>query len=330
MELVLDIASSVEFWRQRYPGYRSPKAAAFDMPTECAHRKKDALLLAPPWLNDTFLAPTNGVLHTLTFEHEHRSQANQFVSHSWKGPIPEGSFYKLKDNLYVESPSFMFLHAASILELAQLVAFGDELCGLYSFDRREVRGFRKRTQPLLSKEQLGYYLQSAIGCRGRKQALKAVRHIVDCSASPMETFDEMTMCLPLNYGGYALYQPLMNFEVPLGFKAARIAKRANCYLDMGYPDFDLDIEHHGKLDHSSPEKVASDRARVNALKEEGYEVVELTYEQVADLFAYEYIIERLARRMNKRLPKDCRGATPQRLALRNSVLSWNRSSGRIR
>ena len=145
----------------------------------------------------------------------------------------------------------------------------------------------------------------------------------------METFDEMTMCLPYRYGGYGIPKPTMNLHVPLTSKAKRIYKRENCYLDMGWPSVLLDVEHHGKLDHSSAQDAVSDRARVNALKEMGYEVVELTFDQVKDLVAYEYIIERIARIHGKRIATRYLGSTPERVALRKELFEWNASYGEI-
>ena len=146
----------------------------------------------------------------------------------------------------------------------------------------------------------------------------------------METFDVMALCLPYRLGGYGLEKPLMNCEVPLTARAARIAKRRKCYLDMGYLKKGLDIEHHGKLDHSSPEDMASDRARVNALKEMKFEVIELTKDQVNDLYAFEYIVQRIARLLGKRIRKEKTGATTARLSFRRDMAIWNQSSGRLR
>ena len=160
--------------------------------------------------------------------------------------------------------------------------------------------------------------------------MSALSHVVDNSASPMETFDILALCLPYRLGGYGLPTPIMNCEVPLSSRAARIAKRHRCFADMCYGTIGLDLEHHGKLDHSSEEDVLSDRARVNALKEMGYEVIELTNDQVRDLMAFEYIIQRIAKLLGKRLKKSRLGATPERLAFRKQAFGWNQSSGRLR
>lgn len=330
MDLVLDIASSAEFWRKRYPLDRAPLPQSLAAPRECASTKREVLSLLPDWVDHSILDSTGGVLHVLDTNATHGRATKQLHVHKWNGPIPENSFFRLNDGVYIESPGFMFLQAAHVLDFASLIAFGDELCGCYSFDEREERGFRRREKSLTSCGQLESYLKQAAGCRGQKLALRALSHMVDGSASPMETFDEMTMCLPYRYGGYGVLKPQMNVRIDLSSRAARIAKRAVCYLDMGYIAFMLDIEHHGKHDHSSLENIASDRARVNALKEMGIEVIELTADQVGDVFAYEYIIQRVCRILGKRLSKDALGATLSRLALRKRVFDWNRSSGMIR
>lgn len=325
---MFDIASSVEFWRKRYPLDRAPKRPSLRLPKQCAHTKADVWALVPE--NEASSLAYYGKLHVLVFDVSEKRETQTHKTHVWSGPLPEGALYELLPGIFIESPEFMFLQAASILDFETLIAFGDELCGHYSFDNREERGFRKRSIPLTSTEKVMQFLLKADGCRGAVSARKALKYVVDHSASPMETFDEMTMCLPCRYGGYGLPTATMNQNVSLTPRAARIANRSECYLDMGYLKCNLDVEHHGKYDHSGDDEKASDRARVNGLKEMGIEVIELTKDQVNDLFAYEYIIERIAFLLRKRLKRSCKGATPARLKLRKALFEWNASSGKIR
>ncbi len=330
MNLVLDIATSAEFWRRIYPVNRAPKNPSSVVPNSCVCTAKEIAELAPSWVTEEFLEALGGCIHVMVFDDSQRRKSDNHVVHSWSGPVPEESFYSLGGNVFVAAPTFMFLVAASLLSTTQLIAFGCELCGLYSFDKRQKRGFRERKTPLLTVAQLEQYLIGAKGCRGFRKAMAALPHVVENSASPMETFDVMALCLPPRLGGYGLDKPLMNPEIPLNRRAARIAKKHVCYPDMCYLAIKLDIEHHGKLDHSDPQDQASDRARVNALKEMGFEVIELTIDQVADLQAFEYIVQRIARLLGKRLRKEILGATTSRLAFRKEVNAWNRSSGRLR
>lgn len=330
MPLVFDIGTSVLFWRLRYPLDRMPQRQACELPTACLTTKKSVTAAKPGWIDAEFLKPAGGVLHVLDINGGHGRRYDSLAVHAWQGPIPPGSFYELKQKVYVESPSFMFLQAGALLNLSQLIAFGDELCGLYSFDAREARGFRKRRCPLITKSELERFIGDARGCRGVGACLKALPFIVERSASPMETFDEMLFCLPYRYGGYGISAPLMNYKVYLDARAARVSKRGKCYLDMGYPQYSLDIEHHGKLDHARPEEAARDVARVNGLREQGFEVIELTAAQVDDLLAFEVIAQRVATITGKRIRSNALGAQPARLALRQSLRSWNASSGLIR
>lgn len=334
MDLVFDIATSAGFWREWYPANRAPKPPEPVVLSQCAFREEDVMRLAPAWAARN-ASPGDGSMHLMVFEPGQRRRSQVHVTHVWSGAVPEGSFYRLGESQVVTSPAFMFLAAGATLSLPALVAFGCELCGCYSFDAREERGFRTRSEPLLTPDQLRLFLAGAQGCRGYRRAVSALPHVVAGSASPMETFDALAMSLPYRLGGYGLAKPAMNYEVKLSEKAARIARRATCYADMCYidtsrADLKIDIEHHGKLDHSSDEDRASDRARVNGLKEMGFEVVELTKDQVYDLVAFEYIVERLAKLLGKRIRKDKLGPIPARLAFRKEVLAWNRSSGRLR
>ena len=162
MELIFDIASSIEFWRQRYPLDRKPQHPEVLAPKTSARRTADIRALLPAWASsEEFLAPTGGTLHVLVLDDTVTRSSHGICKHRWSTPLPEGSLYRLSSNVYIESPEFMFLHAASILEFSQLIAFGDELCGHYSFDRREKRGFRTRSQPLTSKDSLGQFLELA-------------------------------------------------------------------------------------------------------------------------------------------------------------------------
>ena len=135
------------------------------------------------------------------------------------------------------------------------------------------------------------------------------------------------MCLPYRYGGYCLPRPTLNVEMHLGAAASRIARKSVVYPDMYWESINLDVEHHGEYDHSG-EKSSSDRARVNALREEGLEVIELTADQVGNLLAFETIVLRIARMMKKQLDQSKLGPIPERLALRRDLFSWSRNGGR--
>ena len=333
MDLVFDIATSMEFWRRVYPADRVPKPAGSVTMGDCACSRKDVERLLPAWATDDFLAPLGGVVHVTVFDVREKRKSATCVVHVRNGRLPEGSHYRLNDSALIASPAFIFLCAATVLNFSALVALGCELCGFYGFDSSRSRGFRKRRAPLLTVERLRAFLEQARHYRGWKTATRALPFIVERSASPMETFDVLAMCLPYRYGGYSLRKPIMNEAVELTSKAAHVAKRSVCYPDMCYIDakrrLKVDIEHHGKFDHSTDDDWDSDRARVNGLKEMGFEVIELTNSQVKDLETFEIIIQRIAKLIGKQVRKEHCGATPARLEFRRAVIEWNRSYGRL-
>jgi len=173
------------------------------------------------------------------------------------------------------------------------------------------------------------YLARASDRRGAAKALRATSKVVELSASPMETYDEMLLCLPPRLGGYNILLPEMNHPIVLDPRAARIARRDVCYEDMSWLDGMLDVEHHGRLDHSSPEDVMKDRARVTGLQAMGVTVIELTAQQVFDLDAFETIAIDIAKRVGFRIRPQRLGATPARVELRRLVREWNESYGNV-
>jgi len=151
---------------------------------------------------------------------------------------------------------------------------------------------------------------------------------VENSASPAETKDEMLICLPFRYGGYNVLVPELNPEFPLSPAAARFVHKSVLYPDLFWENANLAIEHYGWYDHSGKTKSASDRARVNALKEMGLEVIELTADQVGDLAVFETIVVRIAALVGKLIDPSKLGPLPQRIALRHELSEWNANGGR--
>ena len=328
MLLVYDYVTSRSFWRLAYPADRVPGKPCPTPPLDrIGCNASDVKKAISDWATPELLALDDNRVHLLAFDHNCRRSSRFHEVRSWTGPLPDGSLYDLGTGAYVSSPAFMFLQTAATHSLAETIAFGNELCGRYSFDPFCDRGMRSR-RPLTTIAALKRYVMQAAGCHGYRRAKRAVSHLVENSASPMESTDEMLMCLPYSLGGYGLRKPVMNHPVELSERAARIARRSMCYADICWPDFLLDIEHHGLYDHASNSAFASDRARMNGLAEMGFEVVELTFEQVKDLRSFEFIVLGIAKKLGKRIDRKKLGSTPERTALRNELFAWNRRGGR--
>ena len=328
MIAVLGYETSRSFWRLVYPTSRTP-----GMPDVAAPRSsylcnaRDFKALWPSWLTQEILDLDDGRVHLLAFDWKNRRESPSHVAHVWSGPVPDGSFYDLGTGLYVCSPQFLFLQTAATHSLAQTIAYGDELCGTYSFDPFSERGMRSRKR-LMSLAALRSYTNAAHGCPGHRQACRALQYMVENSASPAETKDEMLICLPFRYGGYNVLVPELNPEFPLSPAAARFVHKSVLYPDLFWENANLAIEHYGWYDHSGETKSTSDRARVNALKEMGLEVIELTADQVGDLVVFETIVLRIAALVGKLIDPSKLGPLPQRIALRHELSEWNANGGR--
>ena len=332
MILVLDDNISQDFWRLVYPPTKSPGTKGLVPPgllkdERWACNEIDVNRMAPRWADEQFLSFGAAKLSCLVPEARFQRESHSHVTRLWSGPLPPDSLYDLGNNVYVPSPAFTFLLMATKTSLAELVAYGMELCGLYAFDAQQARGIRKRAVPLLECSQLASYIDSARGLPGFKRSSNAVRFMADRSASPMETLVEMLFCLPYRLGGYCLPKPSMNFEVPLAQHTRIIAQRSKCYADLCYPKISLDVEYHGEYDHEGRDDFDSDRARINALRILGYEVIELTSEQVGSLRAFEEIVAYIASRLGKRLVLGNLGPTQERISLREALYSWNHRYG---
>ena len=319
------------FWRLVYPRNRKPDGACACVPdSSLAAGAGDVQRFMPGWADESFLKSCGGAIGVLVAGQSSRRRSSWHYGSVWSGAFPEGSFFDCGGGAFVSSPCFTFLQMAAELGLYELIAYGDEICGNYSFDACAPGGIRQRSRPLVTVAQLERYLAAARGCRGHKLAMKALAFIVEGSASPMETVDEMLLCLPYRHGGYSVAGPEMNHRIDLDEKLARLAGRHYCRADICWPDRLLVIEHQGARDHSDADSFSSDRARINALVTMGFEVLELTHGQVSDLQAFEEIALHVAGVLGKRVDKRKLGATPERIALRKELFEWNQRNGRVR
>lgn len=330
MNLYLNAKTSLGFWRLVYPIDRRPGASTkVVLDGECACNSQDVQALSPHWV-DGLRELGYGKTGICVFSQGQRRRSVSHETSVWSGAIPEGAFYDLGNGSCVASPMFVFLQMAQVLSLAELIALGDELCGLYSLDKSDPRGMRQRECALTSVYGISCFLEAASTCMGVDKAKRALAFVVDNSASPMETADEMLLCLPYRMGGYGLQVPEMNLSIPLGDSAARLAGKGSCKGDLCWEDQGIIIEHQGGFDHTGAKSFGKDRARILALKTEGFNVIELTGDIVHDSAGFEEVALHVARLLGKRIPKKSLGPTSQRKELRKSIFGWNARNGLLR
>lgn len=329
MALYLSHMTALDFWRVVYRIDRAPGAPESIVALgKASCPLSDIRPTLPSWIENQLAPREGGRIHALVKSAGDRSHAHDIQSHVWGSNLPMGAFYKYSDDLYISSPAFAYVQMAASCSPVQLVALADELCGRYSFDEQNERGIRVRKVPLTTVRDLQDFVQTASPFPGAERAMRALRYAVAGAESPMETTSHLLLSLPYRYGGYGISGLLFNHEITLTAKAAVIAQREKCRADIYSEKGLVDIEFAGKRDHVGPDALESDRRRMNALSDMGYEIIELTSGQVHDLKTFEHIAMRVAKRLGKRIEKRYRGALPARNDLRRTLFTWNAAYGR--
>lgn len=305
MHIFLSHKSALEFWAsgagarilalRSEPG-RSP-----------SWRKRDAL---PRGCKVTFedvremLDEHPGVLtmplHVVVPAETARCRSRQAVCHVNSGTFPRGSFVRIGKGAFASSPELCFVQMAVELSLPALIRLGFELCGTYGI-AAIGRVDYARTAPFTTLARLTRFVESAGSMQGVAKAREALRHIVEYSASPMETALAMLLCLPVRMGGYALPAPQMNHGVNPSKRRRFVADSRCYYCDLAWPEANIALEYDGFEFHSKQSKMADDAVRKAKLLERGVTAVSLTKGSVRNLIELDRVATVVAKRLGRRL-----------------------------
>jgi len=265
-------------------------------------------------------------VHVLVGSDNARKASRSLRCHISSGKFPAGSFIQTPSGFIVSSPELCFLQMAGELALTDLVLLGYEFCGGYRLDGKNAsgRGFRD-DQPLTSVAGLASYTAKAAGLKGRKNALRALRHIANGSASPMETVLTMMLTLPYRLGGYGLSLPRLNCLIDTtantgksagksagkaagkstgkaaGKSTGKSASNVKYYGDLYWPEKQVDVEYDSDVYHTGSDRIAKDAVRRNALTGAGVKVVTVSRMQITDTARLREFAEILAGLLGKRL-----------------------------
>ena len=221
------------------------------------------------------------------------------------GKTPEGCFINVDDGLIVSSPEFCFLQMASLLPLAGLILLGYEFCGSYSMPavgdpNIPERGFHTR-RPLTNVKRIEAFLDRLPGAKGHQNAMKAVRYILEGSASPMETKLSIILTLPYKLGGFGFSRPVLNRRVVPSKTEKRFSGKGSYVCDLFWPDHALAVEYDSAHFHSSQEQYVGDAKKRADLIKKGITVVTVTKQQLYNRKELETIAAAIAKRLGKRL-----------------------------
>lgn len=182
--------------------------------------------------------------------------------------------------------------------------------------------------PLLTPASLAAMLDEAPGARpGVTRLSRAAQLVIPGAASPAETLFALLAHLPRKLGGEGLQVPHLNRRIRLAPAAARALGHPICVGDVTWEDasgrlLPVCAEVDGKsfhgyeaVDPHADARVRDDSARVNALKASGFEVVSVTYSQMASLSRWEIAMGGIS----SALGLEWRGQTPAFLRQRGRL-----------
>ncbi len=204
------------------------------------------------------------------------------------------------EGVLVSMPEFALLHRACEVDFVQLVLLAYELCGAYALDRSGLAG-ALRCQQLTSSTRLARFLENVGSVRGGERLGRALRHVVDRSASPGETASVVLACLPRSMGGYGLPLPLMNGRVEVPVKMRELVGRGDFFCDALWPEASYALEYDGACFHSDVTSVGRDRLRENRLTALGVGVTYIDKDILFHAGRFDKAVRQIARGIGYRL-----------------------------
>ena len=313
--------SALEYWRIRRT-----------LPNDTASRRCRAALPNNPPATD--LVKSFGLslpIHIMLANHNSRWGSATMTQHIFAGETPVGCFTNTEQGFYVSSPEFCFLQMAGIMTFVELIELGFELCGTYSMPIKEDAsvikvGFYQR-QALTNTKKLAKFLESLRGVKGSKKAKRALRYVLDGSASPMETKLSILLTLPYKSGGFGFVQPELNSRIIPSKTAKRSSSKKSYVCDLYWSDYDLAVEYDSEQFHTGFADIAKDSKKRNALTLMGVTVITVTKQQFYSAIEFEKVARVLANCLGKRLVFKNPSFSDAHHGLRNQLLgSFSRSA----
>ncbi len=235
-----------------------------------------------------------------------RSRATYLRAHYTTRPLPTGSLIRLSPHVLITSPELTLLQLASDMTDGQLLLAGAEFCGTYSLFAKDGHPLPnpEERRPLTSAALLAKTAEN-LGYGPRSRVRRLLHYVVDGAASPMEARLAYLLAMPRTRGGFGLPQPALNAEIPLSPAARAVYPHALCRVDLYWLEEKFALEYDGRSSHE--EKLASDAARIAALRIEGVEVLAVTAGQFYNDRALAQIAELVAKRLHYRIRADVNG-----------------------
>ena len=268
MELFIGYQTALRHWRLHERDWGQSLSRAMPKPGETPRRTKDVRAqLSIAGLTRLDREPP---LHLVVASREDKGCVPGIRFHVQDQIAPKNVYLDSGMQYYVSSPEACFLQMARVVDAVRLVEIGFELCGTYALVPTENGIVREERRPRATVSSIAAFLEKAPGAYGIANARRALRFVLDGSASPMETKLAMLLCLPTVLGGYALPKPLLNASLAKG----------SYRCDLFWPEALFALEYDSDEFHSGREKLNKDAMRRVAIESNEVHVVSVVRSQL--------------------------------------------------
>ena len=230
-------------------------------------------------------------VHLLVATDKNTAGTSGVVRHVNTAPLPRRAIIQAAPGLLVAAPELVFLQMASQLSEIDAMLLGFELCGTYSPDPHDARGFRRR-EPLTSVRRLRAFLGACSGQRGVKAARAVATYVLDGSASPMETAMAAMLTAPTRLGGMGFERPELNREVS--------TEKGIRKVDLLWSSLKFGLEYNGRLYHAGEQAHERDERRKNAILACGIELMTVYYRDIAEPLYFDQLVRDICRATHQR------------------------------
>ena len=290
-------------------------------------------------------------------ERKQRANGKLFHSRLLTQEPPPGSFRQTEHGFDVTSPEFTLLNLATQVSRNQLLMACYEMCGSFAVFKPCERTQQQLDEaislklippncgwervvdtkgngtnlwnrtPLLSAADIAAFTKQAAGLRGVKQLRWAAEHMTGQTASPFEVQTSMLVSLPRNEGGMGI-NIANNVRIPLSDAARSLYDKTCCYADIliecATNSMGVILECQGRSAHGGEAASLTDAERTTALTSMGYDVIQITYEQIKDTKSFNNIAELIHKKAGlPYIPKTDQERTTEDALRRELLVNWD-------
>lgn len=262
-------------------------------------------------------------LHVLVPNSSGKRGHADVVTHVWSGPIPKGAFYELQGAVYVSSPEFTFLQLATRRPLISTIELGCHLCGEFAIGD-EGRGYAGRREHLTTPGDIETFVRSTEGVYGARPALRALRHVVPFTASPMEVLLIMVFTLPPRLGGWGFPEVVANQRIEVDERLRPLVGASYLRGDLFFPSVRGNVEYDSYEFHTGRFCLDHTQTRRNVLEAMGVRTVSATWGQISGFESLETFVWMTRERFDMRRRSFTEGERDAQRSLHEFLIDGNR------